>query len=45
MLKDMWLQMKFGENFLGDVKIDSSKGWGGYKLKGNDYTIFSPSNS
>ena len=45
MLKDMWLQMKFGEKFSGEVKIDTSKEGGGYKLKGNDYTIFSPSNS
>ena len=45
MLKDMWLQMKFVEKVSGEVKIDASKGGGGYKLKGNDYTIFSPSNS
>ena len=37
--------MKFGELFWGEVKIDASKGGGGYKQKGNDYTIFSPSNS
>ena len=45
MLKDMWLQMKFGEKVSGEVKIDASKGGGGYKLKGNDCTIFSPSDS
>ena len=37
--------MKFGENFLGEVKIDALKGVGGCKQKGNDYTIFSLSNS
>ena len=45
MLKGIWWQMKFGEIFWGDVKIDVSKGGGGCKQKGNDYTILSPSNS
>ena len=37
--------MKFGEIFLGYVKINVSNREGGYKQKGNDYTIFSLSNS
>ena len=37
--------MKFGKIFWGKMKNDLSKGGGGYKQKGNDYTIFSPSNS
>ena len=45
MLKGIWLQIKFGEIFWGEVKIDALKGGGGYKQKGNDYIIFSPSNS
>ena len=45
LLKGIWLQMKFGEIFFGDVKIDALKGGRGYKQKGNDYTIFSLSNS
>ena len=45
MLKGNWLHMKFGEIFWGEVKIDASKGGEGYKQKGNDYTIFSLSNS
>ena len=32
-------------NILGDVKIDASKGGGDCKQKGNDYTIYSLSNS
>ena len=39
------LQMKFGEIFWGEVKIDALKGGVRYKQKGNDKTIFSPSNS
>ena len=45
MLKGIWLQMKFGGIFLGEVKINVSKGGGGYKQNGNGYTIFSTSNS
>ena len=45
MSKGNWLQMKFSEIFWGEVKIDVSKGGGGYKQKGNDYTFFSLSNS
>ena len=37
--------MKLGEIFWGEVKIDALKREGGYKQKGNDYTIFSLSNS
>ena len=37
--------MKFGEIFWDEVKIDAFKGGGGCKQKGNDYTIFSPSNN
>ena len=37
--------MKFGEIFWGEVKIDALKRGGGCKRKGNDYTIFSRSNS
>ena len=43
MLKGIWLQMKFGEIVWGKVKIDALTG--GYKQKGNDHSIFSPSNS
>ena len=45
MLKGIWLQMKFSEIFWGEVKIDSLKVEGGYRQKGNDYTIFLQSNS
>ena len=45
MLKGIWLQMKLGETFWGEVKIDTLKGGGGNKEKGNDTSIFSPSNS
>ena len=45
MLKGFWLQMKFGEIFWVEVKIDTLKAGGGCKQKGNDYTIFSLSNS
>ena len=45
MLKGSWLQMKFGEIFWGEVKIDALKEEGECKQKGNDYTIFSISNS
>ena len=45
MLKGIWLQMKFCEIFWGEVKIDVLKGGGGYKQKGNYFTIFSLSNS
>ena len=44
-LKGIWFEVKFGEIFFGDVKIDTLKGGRGYKQKGNDYTIFSLSNS
>ena len=33
MLKGIWLQMKFGEMFLGEVKIKALKG-GGIQAKG-----------
>ena len=33
-LKGIWLQMKFGEIFLGDVKIDALKGGRGIQVKG-----------
>ena len=42
MFKGIWLQLKFGEIFWVEVKIDVLKGEG---AKGNDYTIFSPSNN
>ena len=45
MLTGIWLQMKFCEIFWGEVKIDALKFGGGHKQKGNDYTIFSLSNS
>ena len=45
MLRRIWLRLKFGEIFWGEIKIDALKGGGGYKQKGNDCTIFSPSNS
>ena len=38
------MQMKFGEIFLGEVKIDALKVLGGCQQKGIDYTIFSLSN-
>ena len=44
MLKGIWLQMKFGDLFWAEVKIDASKEGGGYKQKGNDVSIFLPSN-
>ena len=44
-LKGIRLQMKYGEIFWGEVKIHALKGGGGCKQKGNDYTIFSLSNS
>ena len=43
MLKGIWLQMKFGEIFWVEVKIDALKGGYVYKQKGNVYTILSPS--
>ena len=42
MFKGIWLQLKCGEIFWVEVKIDALKGEG---AKGNDYTIFSPSNN
>ena len=45
MLKGIWLQMKFGDIFWGEVKINALKGGGGYKQMGNDNAILSPSNS
>ena len=45
MLKGIGLQMKFGELFWGEVKIDVLKWGGGYQQKRNDYTIFTLSNS
>ena len=45
MSKGIWLQMKFGEIFWGDVKIDALKGEGVQNQKGNDYTNFLVSNS
>ena len=45
MIKGIWLQIKFGEIFWGEEKIDALKREGGYKQKGHDYTIFSPSNN
>mgnify|MGYP003692199925 CR=1 FL=1 len=45
LLKEIWLQMKFGEIFCGEVKIDALKGGGGCKQKGNNHTIFAQSNS
>ena len=35
--------MTFGEIFWGEVNIDALKGGRGYKQKGNEYSIFSPS--
>ena len=37
--------MKFGDIFLGEVKIDALKGGEGCKQKGNDYAISLLSNS
>ena len=37
--------MKFCEIFWDDVKNDALNRAGGFKQKGNDYTIFSPSKS
>ena len=45
MFKGIWLEMKFAKLFWGYVKINVSKGGGGYKEKRNDNTIFSLSNS
>ena len=42
MFKGIWLQLKCGEIFWVEVKIDALKGEG---AKGNDYNIFSPSNN
>ena len=33
MLKEIWLQIKFGEIFWGEVEIDALKGGGGCKQK------------
>ena len=41
MLKVIWLQMKFGEIFWSESKMDALKGGEGYKQKGNSATIFS----
>ena len=42
---NIWLQMKFGDIFQGEVEIAALKGGGGHWQKGNDKTIFLPSNS
>ena len=44
-LNGIWWQMKLGEIYWGEVKIDALKGGGVRKQKGNDYIIFSLSNS
>ena len=45
MSKGIWLQMKFGEIFWGEVKVDALKEGGECKQKESNYTIYSLSNS
>ena len=44
LLNGIWLQIKFGEIFWGEVKIDVWNG-GGVQGKRYDHTMFSSSNS